>query len=103
MIERQQIDQRSEAEFGGALRQRREDQRGGGGRAEWRRVMLGDVIAVEARALVGLGDGQPVGVELTERHACVVDVIEDSEFHAALVSKTPMAGTRPAMTISMLL
>ena len=50
--------------------------------------MLGDVIAVEARAVVGLGDGQPVGVELAERHARVVDVVEDAEFHAAPASAT---------------
>ncbi len=43
--------------------------------------MLGDVIAVEARAVIGLGDGEPVGVELAERHARVVDVVEDAEFH----------------------
>ena len=43
--------------------------------------MLGDVIAVEARAVVGLGEPQPVGVELAERHARVVDVVEDAEFH----------------------
>ena len=63
-------------------------------------MVLGDVIAVEARAVIGLGDGQPVGIELAERHPRVVDVVEDAEFHTALVSKTPMAGTSPAMTKS---
>ena len=98
MIERQQIDQRPEAQFRRALRQRCEDQRRRGGGAERRRVMFGDVIAVEAGAIVSLGDGQPLGVELAERHARVVDVVEDAEFHAPPVSKTPMAGTSPAIT-----
>ena len=93
VVKRQQIDQRAETQFRRALRQRREDQRGGGGGAEWRRVVLGDVIAVEAGAIVGLGDGQPLGVKLAKRHARVVDMVEDAEFHALPVSKTPMAGT----------
>ena len=49
-------------------------------------MVLGDVIGVKARAVVGLGDGEPVGVELRQRHAGVVDVIEDAKFHAASAS-----------------
>ena len=45
--------------------------------------MLGEVIAVEAGAVVGLDQLQPVGVELAERHARVVHVVEHAEFHGA--------------------
>ena len=49
-------------------------------------MVLGEMIAVEARAIVSLGEGQPVGIELAERHARVVDVVEDAEFHATAPS-----------------
>ena len=53
MIERQQIDQRAEAQRLGALRHRREEQPGRGGAAERRRMVLGEMIAVEAGAVIG--------------------------------------------------
>ena len=76
MIERQQINQRPDPQVLRALRQRGEDQGRRGGGAERRRVMLGDVIAVEAGAIVRFGECQPVGVELTEWGARVVYVVE---------------------------
>ena len=53
MVERQQIDQRAEAQGLRALRHRGEKQAGRGGAAERRRVVLGEVIAVDAGAIVG--------------------------------------------------
>ena len=63
--------------------------------------MLGDVIAVEAGAVVGLGDGQPVGVELAERHARVVDVVEDAEFHLSTQAINVMPGHSRPRTASL--
>ena len=81
VVERQQIDQRAKPQILGAVGERRHDQRRRGCRAQRRRVVLGDVVAVEARAVVGLGNLELVGVELAEWHACIVDVVEYAEFH----------------------
>jgi hypothetical protein len=43
-------------------------------------MVLGAVIAVEARAVVGLDQLQPVLVVLRQRQVVAVDVIEDTEF-----------------------
>src|SRR5258708_30895589 len=44
-------------------------------------MVLGDVIGVKARALVGLHDLQALAVEPLVRTVAEVEVIEDSEFH----------------------
>ena len=67
MIERERIDQRPEIEPLGALGDGREIDAGRGRHAERRRVMLGAVIAVDAGAVVGLDQLQPVFVEIGER------------------------------------
>ena len=82
MIERQRVDQRSEAELFGALRDAGEIDRRRGGEAERRLVVLGDVVAIEAAAIVGFDDLETVVVEFLQRHAARVDVVENSEFHA---------------------
>src|ERR1700732_1658985 len=43
--------------------------------------MLGEVIAVKARAIVSLGKPQPAGKQLAMRDAGVVHVVENAEFH----------------------
>ena len=83
MVERQQIEQRAEADAprfarGGGqkhARRRRHRQR--------RRVMLGEVIAVKAGGLGRLQQGEPILVGLLQRLAARVDVIEDAELHVA--------------------
>src|SRR6516162_3289847 len=83
MVERQQIEQRAEADAprftrGGGqkyARRRRHRQR--------RRVMLGEMIAVEAGGLGRLQQGEPILVGLLQRLAARVDVIEDAELHAS--------------------
>ena len=44
--------------------------------------MLGEVIGVEARAVVSLGDAQAIFVEVGKRSAIAIKVIEHTEFHA---------------------
>jgi hypothetical protein len=45
-------------------------------------MVLGDVIGVEARALVGLHDLQALAIEPLVRTVAEVEMIEDAEFHA---------------------
>src|SRR5215470_14024078 len=84
MIERQEIDEGAEAQRLGALRYGREKQPGRGGAAERRRVVLGDVVAIDAAAVIGFDQLEPIGVERAKRRARVVHVIEHAEFHASI-------------------
>ena len=52
---------------------------------ERRAVMLGDVIGVEAGAVIGLDELQPRLVEIAQRLAAAVDMVEDAEFHRLLL------------------
>src|SRR4029077_19759267 len=82
VVERQQVDHRPESEAFGALCHRRQEQAGRRRVAAWRVVVLGQVIAVEAGAVVGLDQPEPL-LEMTgERQAAVVEVVEDPEAHA---------------------
>jgi hypothetical protein len=81
MIKRQQINQRAEAQPGRALRQRREEYSRRSRATDRRAVMLGEMIAVKARAVVSLGKPQPAGKQLAVRNARIVHVVEYAEFH----------------------
>ena len=97
VIERQQVDEGAKPQVLGAAGERRHDQRRRGGGAERRRMVLGNVVAVEACAVVGFGDGEPVGIELAKRHARVVNVVEYAEFHfrpVVLFLPTKVSGQR---------
>src|SRR3984893_11484253 len=94
MIERQEIDEGAEAQRLGALRHGREKEPGRGGAAERRRVVLGDVVAIDAAAVIGFDQLEPIGVERAKRPAPIVHVIEHAEFHAA--SRRVDHGAAPA-------
>ena len=79
MIERQQIDERPEAQPARALRDRRKKDAGRGRAAERRAVMLGQVIGVEALALDQLDEPQALLELRAARRAVVVEMIENSE------------------------
>jgi len=66
MAQGQDVDQRPEAQPLGALGNRRQQHAGHTGHAERRRVMLGDMIGVEAAAVVDLGKLEPALIELRE-------------------------------------
>src|SRR5262249_50343584 len=83
MIERQEIDEGAEAQRLGALRHGREEQPGRGGAAERRRMMLGEGMAFDPARAMGFDQPEPIGVELHERPARIVHVVEHTEFHAA--------------------
>ena len=81
VVERQDVDERSQADPAGALGCRREKQARRGGHAERRGVMLCQVVGVEASGLRRLHELQPLLVELLHRCAAPVDPVEQSEGH----------------------
>src|SRR5262249_24490139 len=89
MIERQEVDEGAEAQRLGALRHGREEQPGRGGEAERRRMMLGEVIAVDAAAVIGFDQLEPIGIELPEWPARIVHVVEHTEFHWSVQTIAP--------------
>ncbi len=80
-IERQQIDERAEADAPGRLRDRAEPDARHRHHVERRRVVLGDVIGVEAGVVGGRHVGEAFGQLRVERPVGAVDVVEDAEFH----------------------
>ena len=100
MIERQQIHQRAEAQLLGALRQRGKENSRRSRAADRRAVMLGEVIAVKARAVISLGKPQPAGKQLGMRDAGIVHVVENTEFHDG--RRTTEDGRRMTDTVSFL-
>ncbi len=81
-VERQEIDQRAESAaswYAGRGAARNSPRRGR--HAELRRMMLGEMVAMEAQRLVALGERQPMGIMRLYAHAIGVDMIEDAEFH----------------------
>jgi len=80
VIERQEIDQRTEAQPPRALRDRREKHAGRRRHAERRRMMLGEVIGVEAEPVIELRDAQPLVIKFGYRPAATIEMIENPEF-----------------------
>ena len=96
MIERQEVDEGAEAQCLGGLRHGREEQSGRSGAAERRRMMFGEVIAVDAAAVIGFDQLEPIGVELPKWPARIVHVVEHAEFHAS-VPRKPLPPPGPAV------
>ena len=81
MIEVEGVDQRAEPQRLRPLRHRRQEDTGRGRHAERRRMMLGQVIGVEARALVEFDEFQAILELQAEIGAGAVHVVEDAELH----------------------
>ena len=90
MIERHREHHRAEAQPPGALRQRGKKHVRRWRHAERRRMVLGEVIGVEAGSIVGLGDLQAVFIKIRQRWAGAVEVIENSKFHFEVPAVAPM-------------
>jgi hypothetical protein len=45
-------------------------------------MVLGQVVGMEAGAVIGLDEAQSIGVKLAERKTAAVEVIEDAEIDA---------------------
>ena len=82
MMQRHRPHQRAEAQSARTLRYGRQENARRRRHAERRRVMLGEMIGVEAGAVVSLGDAQAILVEVGERSAVAVEMIKNAEFHA---------------------
>ena len=50
-------------------------------------MMLCQVIAIEAGAIVGFGDLEAILVKVRQRRAGTVEMIENAEFHDAVVAR----------------
>ena len=81
VVQGQRVDQRPEQDFFGALRDGRVEHRRRRAHAQRRRMVLGRVVAVDADPLVGLDQPQPVLVEVAQRQAARVEVVENTEFN----------------------
>jgi hypothetical protein len=55
-------------------------------------VVLGDVVAPDAGAIVGFDELEPIGVKLPERHAGIIHVVEHAEFHGGLLGILYVSG-----------
>jgi hypothetical protein len=62
-------------------------------------MVLGSVIRIEAAAVIGLHDLQPLLVEFVERQVVAIEVVEDAELHGWLSASSPdpMGGGSPPM------
>src|SRR5215471_9962643 len=81
VVERHRPDQRTEPKLCRALRHGGKEHARRGRHAERRRVVLGEMVRVEPRAIIGLCDFQAILVIVRERAAMTIEVIEDTEFH----------------------
>src|SRR5262245_6039972 len=81
MIERQQIDHRPKTQLLGPLRDGRQKDSRRWRIAEGRVVVLGQVIAVEPGAIVGLDELQPLLKMPGQRFPAVVQMVEDPKTH----------------------
>src|SRR5688500_11818552 len=86
MVERERVDQRAEAESPGALSDGGQENAGRRCHAQRREMVLGAVVTVEAGAVVGFDQLEPVFVKRGERPRIAVDVVEDSEFEGHSVA-----------------
>jgi hypothetical protein len=81
VIERQEIDHRTETEPLRSLREGRQEDTGRRRHPERRRVVLRHVIAVETGLVVGFGDAQSLVVEVAQRDIASVEVVENAKSH----------------------
>src|SRR5713226_8652357 len=81
MVERHRPNQRPETKPLRPLRDGGEEDARRGSHSQRRRMMLGEMIGVEAGAIIGLRYAQAVLVVIRERPARAVEMIEDTEFH----------------------
>src|SRR5262249_49710756 len=81
VVERHWPDQRTKPKPRRALRHGGKEHARRGRHPERRRMVLGKMIGVESRAIVGLCNFQAILVIIRERAAVTVEVVEDTEFH----------------------
>src|SRR6195256_810555 len=80
-MQRHRPDQRPEPKVPGALCNGAQEYARRRRHAERRRVMLGEMVGVESRAIVGFRNLEAILVIIRERAAVTVEMIENPEFH----------------------
>src|SRR5215470_18970633 len=81
MVERQRVDQGTEMQSPCTLRHRAEKNSRGRRHAQRRRVMLGEMIGVEADGIVELDELEPCFVIVVQRHVIAIEMVENAKFH----------------------
>src|SRR6516164_5048365 len=84
VVKRQQIDHRSKAQMPSSLSHCGQKDTRRRRIAERRRVMLGQMIAVEPGAVVGFDQFEPLLKLLGQRHPTVVDMVKDPKTHCSI-------------------
>jgi hypothetical protein len=87
VVERERVDERPKEHALCALRHRRQKHAGRRRHAKRRGVMLGEVIAVDAGALVRFNQPQSLLEQFADRPAVVIEMIEHAEFHVVSCSR----------------
>src|SRR5271170_1019261 len=85
MIERQEVDHRSEPQLPSALRHRGQKQTRRRRIAERRVVVLGQMVAIEPAAVVRLDQPQPILEVPGQRLPAVVQMVENPKTHLPLL------------------
>jgi hypothetical protein len=83
VVEGEAVHAGPEADAPRALAGGGEEDAGDGRQTERRRVVLGEVVRVEAGGVVLLEQAQPALVVLVHRHVAPVEMVEDPEVHGA--------------------
>src|SRR4029077_12694751 len=82
MIKRERVHERAEAQALRPLRDGGEKDARRRRHAERRRVVLSEMIGMEARAIISLDELQPLLILLVQGKRALIHVIEDAEFQA---------------------
>jgi hypothetical protein len=99
MVQRHRPDEWAEAQPAGALGDGGQEHAGRGRHAERRRMVLGEVVGVEPRALVGLRNLEAILVKVRQRTAIAVEMVEDAEFHCLSACRAPRLADHPILII----
>src|SRR5215472_5446329 len=81
MVKRQRIDQWAETKSLRALRHGSQKYAGRGCHAEWRRVMLGNMIGIEAHLIISLDKLEACLVVILQWQIAAVQMVEYAKFH----------------------
>ena len=94
LVQRQHVHHRAKPQPRCALCDSRQHDARRRRKPERRRVVLGEMISVEAARIVGLDDAKSVGIELAERESAAIKMVEDAEFDPHLACLPDIARTK---------
>ena len=94
-IQRDEINQGTDADAGCGLRQRRQENTGRRRRAQGRAVVLRQVVAPETRGFRCLGYSDPLRVGPAQRLGAHIQVVENTEFYRHIFIVPRVLITKP--------